>query len=349
MVVAVETAAHACGATPRPSVPACTTLTLHAPGKQFPVDLATGTIGVSRWRMQDGAMSPIDDGFPVPTLQLFRATGSGFEAAAFSLETGAGLVPNARTLRLVDPQPGSYYLAWDGDTCIAQASPAGGGKEVGRFTLTASVPVPGTMGALAATAPVTRGRDFQEGVGGDCRPIMVHVDEAEAVLTLTPSAEILPWADAITTGLEVDGKMAMGLSKPDPIALAEGRLSYRVARICATDTPRYLERPGVAEGRHVGKMIAKIEGRANFASAEVPFEIRCDAPAAAGGGAGGAGGASAGSSSGAGGGDASSDGGGCSVSATSHSSDTPTSTLASTVATAAVATFFARRRRRRTA
>ncbi len=250
---------------------------LHAPGAEFPLDLAASAIRVSTSHVQDGAYFPFENGFPLSTpLQVFRETATGFEAAPFALEQGANLVSHARALRLLDPQPGRYQLAWDGDTCRAQASPAGTGKDIGGFTLTPSVPLPAAMGTLTATPSTMRSRDFQEGVSGDCSPVMVHVDEAEVVFTLAPSAELLPWVDAVTTGLEIDGQIAIGFSKPDPVALAEGRLSIRIARICASDTPRYLEHAGVAEGHHVGKMRARIEGLADVASAEVEFDIRCD-------------------------------------------------------------------------
>lgn len=281
-VLGLEGVALACSP-PLPTniPPPCDSMSVYTPGETFPVDLAANGIRLSVQHHDGvyGYQSTVEDAFPLKEpLKVFLANGSGgFDEAPFTFDEGENLVKGARTLHLTDAKPGHYYIAWPGDTCKTQASPAGSGKDVDDFTLTASVPSPSALGTLVAKSTPTTGRDFKEGEDGMCRPVMIHVDETEVTFTLTPSPDLAPWADAITTALEVDGKIMIGFAKPRPDLLKAGQYSIEVTRTCASDTPRYLENPGIAEGAHKARMLARVDGQEQpWGTPEVSFEVHCD-------------------------------------------------------------------------
>jgi uncharacterized protein (TIGR03382 family) len=281
-VLGAEGVAFACGREPElePPGPLCNTLSVYAPGSEFPVDLAATSLRVTVDRSDGEASSPIEDAFPLAKpIQVFRQTDTGYEPAPYELETGGNLVKGARTLHLTDPKPAHYVIAWEGETCNAQPSPAGGGMLEKELTLTPSVPLPATPGTAKASSSGTKGRDFQEGVGGDCRPIMVHVDEAKVAFTLTPSPELLPWADAITTALEIDGKIEIGFAKPQPEVVRAGQHAIEITRTCGASSPSYVKSPGLAEGTHKARLMVAVDGQKPIGSPEVTFDLHCDASA----------------------------------------------------------------------
>lgn len=151
------------------------------------------------------------------------------------------------------------------------------------FVVTAAKPFPTTLGTLS----VATGRD-RRNIPGHTSLCSVPADVAFAQLTITPSAELIPFLGTTGWTLEVDGKPwareRFGTIGPDGKveAYAESgpQTPHRLDLVHALCFPSQVEFDvGVKTGMHTATLRADVAGKGELPALEVSFALDCSGPA----------------------------------------------------------------------
>lgn len=239
---------------------------------------------------------------PDPTaVGLFKVTSGGEVAVTVTSEqqpTGAVLVRPAAPL-----DPDSDYVLRGGNTCEGSGMVDATATQTS-FHTGAAAPYPVSPGTLVLGTP-TVGSLQVTTISGECFSV---VTAAQATISLTPSADVVPWQDAVQYTVLVDGqewrKYGELLGDPPPA----GHTFGMVYSTCDQGNDKGTDL-GVAPGKHTVSIKATVPGWGmSVETAKVEVTLSC--PVAGGGtGGGGTGGGGTGATSGGG----SQGGGGCNV------------------------------------
>ena len=270
--------AEACSPLPPEPVEPCETLEVYVPAAEFPLGLH-GAIRVRNESINSDGVHSGPDGdvldLPEPIV-VERRDGSGWQSVAFELEDGPNLVDGARTIALADPRPGEYRVLWPSSTC-GEPQSASGDAIVGQFTLGQDVPFPDAFGAVDVGWRVDD-TTVDLGIGADCSR-----EQTDATIgTTTISWEIpdawLPWADASSVAMKLDGEIEYGFGDVTTDAVEAGVYTLEMTSLCAGDESRLANRfKGPTSGTHTVQLVGTAEGQPELESEVAEYEVDCDA------------------------------------------------------------------------
>lgn len=213
--------------------------------------------------------------FPLTeTIEVLRQTSEGYATVPFELigETG-----NTRRLSLVDPQPGAYVVSWQGETCGSDPAPNGSGIAISEFDLGEMLPVPESLGTLAAgDSTVVEKEVNAEGGGGECVPPKTDAIVAQTSVDLTLEADVVPWAEVIRLEVYVDGEYdtALHFLEASDIA-AGGPIPFSIETVCSSEEPAAKYRSW-GEGTHQVTVRATLADGTELETAAESVTLSCE-------------------------------------------------------------------------
>lgn len=253
----------------------CETLNIHTPAPAFPAPLLSALRISNEYISKYGGVTlgSREDVLDLPEpFVVERLTEQGWQPVQYTLVDDENLFPGTRRIDLAEREPGSYRVFWPLSTC-GEPKIDGGGALIGEFEVTPEVPYPaevlGTIDVGFAFEEVT----VHLGEGGNCQPIEANATIGRTTITLEFSDDWLPWADAASIALYVDGQLKHGFADVPTNAVLSKSYARIVDTVCASDHPSYSG--GLSEGTYSIQLVARVDDQDEVFSESAKVTIDC--------------------------------------------------------------------------
>lgn len=233
--------AHACGPSPRDlEQTACPLFQFSFTDREVPLN-ATFSLSVAVRRPAD-----------IKTLRMIRTSDGTEQPFDLGPPATPGSDPVGYKIVAPDLAPGEYALE-GADSCRRD-------PRIGAFRVTETAPLPTRLGTLVTTVRPTQDVKVQEGVGGDCKPILRTGRTTSVTFTATLDPAVMPWRDVTSIAVELDGTTARsGSPVRPPGATPSSTYAITAEVFCSGDEQLRTSRAWLTPGRHTGRMVAFVD------------------------------------------------------------------------------------------